>query len=183
MSTEFTKKDIAEILDLSVRKITFWTDSGLVIPDVKPSRGKGKARVYSARNLLEFAMIDILINQVKISLNNIRYVFESLRRGYQREMNEELTTQYLVKYGFPPRFETFFDDSDWGKQKELIYVEWLMQVKAVDNLVGPIQSFWPVDEKSDFNEFFKFNSEYTYGKILYLGQIKNMALKKVGLHM
>ena len=108
MSTEYTKRDIAKILELSVRKVTFWTDFGLVIPDIKPSRGKGRARLYSERNLIEFAMIDILINQVKISLNNVRYIFESLRRGYQRELNEELTTQYLVKYGSPPRFETFF---------------------------------------------------------------------------
>ncbi len=57
--TEYSKKDIAKLLKLPHRTITYWTDYGLVVPDIVPSIGRGVPRVYSERNLLEFVMIYI----------------------------------------------------------------------------------------------------------------------------
>ena len=49
----YLKSDIAKIINEPPRKIQAWTDFGLVIPDIVPPRGKGFARVYSEKNLIE----------------------------------------------------------------------------------------------------------------------------------
>ena len=77
---EYSKRDIAKKLGRSHRNITYWTDFGLVIPDIQPSQGRGIARIYSDRNLIEFSMIDIMVKVMKVSLDTIQYIFNNLDR-------------------------------------------------------------------------------------------------------
>jgi DNA-binding transcriptional MerR regulator len=117
-SANLVKRDIAEILGKSPRTIQLWTDQGLVVPDIRPSQGKGIARVYSARNLLEFAMIDFMVMPLSIPIRTIKYIFDTLREGhcpYQRA---------VAGKDYDPRtmgFEDFFESSEWGHTKELIF--------------------------------------------------------------
>jgi DNA-binding transcriptional MerR regulator len=127
--TEYSKRDIAKILGRSHRNITYWTDFGLVIPDVQPSQGRGVPRIYSERNLIEFGMIDILVKDFGVSLDSIQHILKVLREGEYK--------QYMGKFGFPSKeekekgiykfkvqaFRDFYKNPDWGHEKELIYVE------------------------------------------------------------
>ena len=54
---EFIKKEVAEIVGLPPRTIQFYTDSGVVTPDVYQGRRRGDHHKYSVRNLFEFALI------------------------------------------------------------------------------------------------------------------------------
>ncbi|MEJ2286762.1 MAG: hypothetical protein P8X85_24595, partial [Desulfobacterales bacterium] len=84
--TEYFKRDIAAKLGRSHRNITYWTDLGIVLPDVQASQGRGIARIYSERNLIEFGMIDIMVIDYGISLDSIRYILKILRDGsFQRK--------------------------------------------------------------------------------------------------
>ena len=78
---EYSKRDIAGILGRSHRNITYWTDFGLVIPDIQPSQGRGVARIYSERNLIEFGMIDIMNKDFGVNLDTIRDILQVLRDG------------------------------------------------------------------------------------------------------
>ena len=79
--TEYLKRDIAKIIGKPIRTIQYWTDYGLVIPDIVPAQGKGKARVYSERNLIEFGMIDIISKELGLSLEEIRILLRFLHLG------------------------------------------------------------------------------------------------------
>ena len=104
---EYSKRDIAKILGRSHRNITYWTDFGLVIPDVQPSQGRGIARIYSDRNLIEFAMIDIMVKIMKVSLDNIQYIFNNLRAGFYIGWEEQ---KKILGWGKPIKFSDFFSN-------------------------------------------------------------------------
>ncbi|WP_054032507.1 MerR family transcriptional regulator [Desulfatitalea tepidiphila] len=57
---QFTKQEIAEHIGRPVRTVKHWTDIKLVEPEVAPARGKGHIRLYSHKNLIQFAMIDFM---------------------------------------------------------------------------------------------------------------------------
>ena len=39
---EYTKSDVANVLKKRPRTIKYWTDIGLVIPDIEPSQERGR---------------------------------------------------------------------------------------------------------------------------------------------
>lgn len=57
MKEQFTKKEVAKGLGLTPRTIQFWTDEGLVVPEVANPRGRGKTRLYSRKNLFQLLII------------------------------------------------------------------------------------------------------------------------------
>lgn len=57
MRREWTKTEAAKALGITARTIHFYTDAGLLTPDVANPKGKGTTRRYSAHNLFEFAVI------------------------------------------------------------------------------------------------------------------------------
>jgi DNA-binding transcriptional MerR regulator len=119
--TEYSKRDIASKLGRSHRNITYWTDFGLVIPDVRPSQGRGIARIYSERNLIEFGMIDIMVKDYGISLDSIQYILRKLRDGSLTKisgMRPKMKTDLMF-------FEDFYTNRIWGEEKDLMYLEHL----------------------------------------------------------
>ena len=53
----FTKKEAAEISELAMRSVQYFTERGLVEPEIDPGEGKGSTRVYSMKNLVELEII------------------------------------------------------------------------------------------------------------------------------
>jgi DNA-binding transcriptional MerR regulator len=121
---EYTKADIANILKKKKRTIQYWTDFGLVIPDVSPSQGRGKARVYSDRNLVEFAMIDYL-SRLHIELASVKAIMAGLRKGYDEIKGDNGEVQKIT-------FSDFFRNREWGDTKELAFVEVWYPVKSLE---------------------------------------------------
>lgn len=98
---EYLKSDVAQILNKPARTIMFWTDCGTITPDIQPSQGRGKARIYSERNLIEFAMTDVLSKEHGFSLQVIGNIFKRIRKE---------------------KFETFYTDPDWINNWEMVFV-------------------------------------------------------------
>jgi DNA-binding transcriptional MerR regulator len=71
MKREWTKKQAAEVLGITPRTIHYYTDEGLVTPEIANPRGKGTTRRYSAENLLEILVIRELV-QFGITLSRIK---------------------------------------------------------------------------------------------------------------
>jgi DNA-binding transcriptional MerR regulator len=57
----YIKKEAAEILRLKPSQIQFYTDRGLIRPDIHAPIGRGTRRVYSKRNLLEILLVKRLV--------------------------------------------------------------------------------------------------------------------------
>jgi len=82
----FEKYDIARFVNESVRKIQYWTDFGLITPGIKPSRGRGKKRLYSIFNCRDAGMIQIMKDEYHISLNMIKKILDAWGRNPKKEI-------------------------------------------------------------------------------------------------
>lgn len=60
MSEVITKKRVAEITGLKLRAVQYYTERGIVTPDIDPGEGRGNLRRYGPRNLVEFSLIKVL---------------------------------------------------------------------------------------------------------------------------
>lgn len=54
---EFTRKELEEILGIPARRIQFYTDEELLVPEVDNPKGRGTTRKYSRFNLLELLIV------------------------------------------------------------------------------------------------------------------------------
>ena len=82
MLTKLTMRDVANHLGIKKRTIQYWTDVDLVIPDHLGSTGKGRALIYSNRNLIEFAMLDVMAKVLDVRLEKIAFILQFLRMGF-----------------------------------------------------------------------------------------------------
>ena len=163
---EYSKRDIADLIDRRHRTITYWTDFGLVIPDIQPSQGRGVARLYSDTNLLQFAMIDIMVRELGVSLDTIQGIMNGLRQGSYVDRQE---TRNAV------HFPDFFISHLYGNTRELLLIE----SRSFTHPNVPERSFALVDNYgTDFKQSAKsFGGVMT---IIPLGQVKVMAMEKLG---
>ncbi|MBW2631053.1 MAG: MerR family transcriptional regulator [Deltaproteobacteria bacterium] len=74
---DYTKKQISEITRLSLRLVQFYTEEGVVIPDIDEGKGRGKRRKYSCKNLTEFLLIKEL-SDYGITLQKIKFIMNFL---------------------------------------------------------------------------------------------------------
>ena len=75
----YLKHDIAKRIGRSVSVVLSWVDQKLVIPEVMPAQGRGFARVYSEKNLVEFSFINVLLSR-RQGLNTIRDIMAYTRK-------------------------------------------------------------------------------------------------------
>jgi DNA-binding transcriptional MerR regulator len=52
-----SRKQVAQKLGLTDRTVWFYTEQGLVKPEIHNPKGKGTTRLYSAKNVMELAVI------------------------------------------------------------------------------------------------------------------------------
>jgi DNA-binding transcriptional MerR regulator len=189
---EYLKRDIARILKKSPRTIEFWTSSGLVIPDIEPSQGKGKPRVFSGRNLLEFVMIDMLA-RMGVSLEVIKEILGVLRKG--EWINKSIANSIAKSSGLSDEekeqkkrqntqvFKDFWISEAWGFSRELVYV---CEKQILSNVPELVHSFvrWHVFEMKPDAPSYEFNTPIEKDllgmpgfvqTVIWLGYIKNEA--------
>ncbi len=194
---EYSKRDIAKILGRSHRNITYWTDFGLVIPDIQPSQGRGVPRIYSARNLIEFAMIDIMLKQTKTSLDSIHNILKNLREGRYLDWKKQ---KEILGWGEPIKFPDFYDNAGWGAKKDVVYFFFHLVEPITDFLTTPdgmelieerktvlptnFEAFFIVDEKTDWRKIYDFEHPelvHVGNSMVWLGRIKIEAMQTYGI--
>jgi len=106
MSVEdgYPKKFVAGITGLTPRTIQFYTDEGLVIPDVDDAKGRGKTRLYSALNIYEFILAKHLadyglrLEKIKKVMSLIRKRFPEARRRKYWLRDSSKERAFLIIY-------------------------------------------------------------------------------------
>lgn len=166
---EYLKRDIARILRKRPGTIEFYTTSGLVVPDIEPSQGKGVPRVFSGRNLMEFGMIAIM-SKMGIPLSTIKCVLDILRKGEWDPLQEGYEPDTDIEKA---SFKDFYTSDEWGSEKELFFIR-SIDLSDPNNLE---EDYWIKVQDSPKHEFF----EVTPGleTILWLGRIKKAAVRLV----
>lgn len=199
---QYLKKDIAKILNKPIRTIQYWTDEKLVIPDIEPSQGKGKARVYSKRNLIEFAMIEVMCGpgQMYLELYDAKFILKILRNGgvvegYQHIMFAGTEDTKFGSSRIPKGvnvLEDFYTSTEWGKTRELACVQStgrsLSDEKAITN--SSVEGFFIIPK--DENQFVKIYRDWisciedSYyvplaRQIIFVSAIRNTAMDMYGI--
>jgi hypothetical protein len=177
----YYKKDISEIIGRPLRTITQWVDSGFIVPDVEDSRGKGKARIFSKSNVVEFAMFNLMSQEMKIKQVEIKYILDHLK-GFKTDGFMFWLTHDEIK--------DFFTDAKWGISKEITYKTKTFYDNEQGTIVIGRGSFHLVEIDSPEDSFYlpQFNQNVTKllgGKkreniketVFWLGSIKNIAVK------
>lgn len=57
MRREYTRKEVAARIGISDRTVWFYTEKGLVVPEIDNPHGRGTTRKYSTKNILEILVI------------------------------------------------------------------------------------------------------------------------------
>jgi len=94
--TGFTKKESAEISELSMRAVQYFTERGLVEPEVDPGEGKGSTRLYSRKNLLELSIIRAM-TMYGMSFHVIKRLM-SLLKNITTKWDQIASPAYLIFY-------------------------------------------------------------------------------------
>ena len=180
----YSKRDIAEKLGRPVRTITYWTDFGLVIPDIRPSQGKGISRIYSKQNLLEFAIIDIMVKQMEIPLDTVQYIFKNLREKIDvTKSKKDWGESFESRFTAVP-LKNFLTNPDWGPKKDLLYIE-EKAIREPASTIAIYKWFCIVHERKEIGELLESNiingNAQIFSSIIWLGKVKRMALKKLAL--
>ena len=174
----YTKQDIAALIKRPTRTVKLWTDIKLVEPEIAPARGKGHIRLYSARNLIEFAMIDYMSIDMGLPHYAILGALNELRDYH------------------------FFLDSRFGVGLELLYcyetknIQWegdweYKSLQVAGGRLAVDKGSGSVHEEPDFiiglghdEERYKELNQWVKSRdisgftLLRLGDIRNRAMKK-----
>ena len=110
MADRFTKKQIMDLANLKAHQVQFFTEQGVITPDVDPGGGRGHVRRYTIENLFEFLILAEML-KLKIKIVNIRMTLSLLRQGNEIKEWRDLTDDsYLI----------LFTKSDGGVSKSLL---------------------------------------------------------------
>ena len=71
----FMKKDVARLTGIRASNIQFYTDQGIVVPEVDAPSGKGTRRKYSKHNLLQILIAKKLVEH-GVPLGDVRGILD-----------------------------------------------------------------------------------------------------------
>jgi DNA-binding transcriptional MerR regulator len=104
----FTKKEVSKITGLPLRSVQYYTERGLVTPEVDPGEGRGKTRLYSRKNLVEFGIIGALtpygmafaeLKEMFIrSVGHLHRQMDEIKKHAPKEWPGFIESAYIVAY-------------------------------------------------------------------------------------
>lgn len=74
----FNKKRIAELTGLTERQVQFYTEQGIVTPEIDPGEGRGSTRYYSDHNVAQFMIIKGL-SDLGMTIGRIRPAIKDMK--------------------------------------------------------------------------------------------------------
>lgn len=108
-----TKSQIVETSGLTLRQVQFYTEEGLVIPEVEKGEGRGKTRKYSWTNLAHFLLIKELVDH-GMTISKIRGILDYVR-------SNETVNDYITKKMHQKGLKIFLIISKREDGKTIIY--------------------------------------------------------------
>jgi DNA-binding transcriptional MerR regulator len=111
----FLRKHVAPIVNVSPRTIQHYTDIGIVTPEIDSSGGKGSKRLYSARNIFEFLLVQKLLKH-GIPLQHMGQIIEKASTQWLRMRDAKILLLFIshdreahMNYEVQLRHELQFD--------------------------------------------------------------------------
>jgi DNA-binding transcriptional MerR regulator len=190
----YRKREIAKRLGEPPRKIQFWVDEGIVTPDIKPPSGRGKAMLFSERNLIEFGMIQIMKDEFGLGLAAIKKILAELRMISDPDQRKNSALEFA---------SDFYTNLEWGTELELLYVyqhrdptsgmlyEAVItqsdRAQDILRIMEPKVISEPIDDQKDFKEvyppsFKAFLASSLPVTVVGIGKMKNLALERLGIN-
>jgi hypothetical protein len=87
-SSEHTLPEIARVLGEKEHRLIYLCERGVVVPDVEDARGRGSSRVFSKRNVLEFA-VALKLREAMLPVTATAAVIQVLR-AFERKLSREI---------------------------------------------------------------------------------------------
>lgn len=84
----YTLTDAARLLAEPAHRLIYFCEKGVVVPDVKESEGRGTSRLFSARNILEFA-VALRLRDARLPVEVIGAVLRLLR-AFEAEVGSRI---------------------------------------------------------------------------------------------
>lgn len=150
----YRKREIAQRIGKSVSVIQSWTDQKLVLPEIIPAQGRGIARVYSEKNLLEFEFVAVLLS-LRLRLDTIRAIMEHIRQSEP--------------------VKDFFTSNRWGDEYQLCF--------STDNLESPGVEIFRVMKKGSDSPALQMIEESGSPAVIFIYLDKVLAEAKLRLGM
>jgi hypothetical protein len=87
-SSELTLSEIARLLGEKEHRLIYLCEKGVVVPDIEDARGRGSSRLFSKRNVLEFA-VALRLREALLPASAAAAVIEVLR-AFERTLGREI---------------------------------------------------------------------------------------------
>jgi len=94
----YTKKQVSEIIGLSMRAIQYYTERTLITPEIDLGEGKGQNRKYSKKNLFEFGIIKAL-SEYGMAFAQVKTIFEMIDFARYYGVENPFIVIYKVESG------------------------------------------------------------------------------------
>jgi len=87
-SRELTLPDIARLLGEKEHRLIYLCEKGVVVPDIEDAQGRGSSRLFSKRNVLEFA-VALKLREALLPTTVAAAIIEVLR-AFERKLRREI---------------------------------------------------------------------------------------------
>jgi hypothetical protein len=87
-SSERTLPEIARLLGEKEHRLIYLCEKGVVVPDIEDARGRGSSRLFSKRNVLEFA-VALKLREAMLPAKAAAAVIQVLR-AFERKLDREI---------------------------------------------------------------------------------------------
>lgn len=96
---EFTRAEIAKLTSFTPRMISYYVDRKVVHPEIKDQSGRGRTRLFSFSNVVEFGILNVLRGS-NFSPGDCSYALDFLRErpinGVEVFRNPEMLMEFEV---------------------------------------------------------------------------------------
>ncbi len=169
MDESHKKADLAKAIDKAPRFVEYLTNIGVIVPEIKPSPGRGAARLYSKKNLVQAAMVKPL-KDAGLSYAWIKGLYTRIDGSLYRDffINDDYGSKYEVLFIYP----TVVSDPD-----DLEKYGW----NALYRIKRGADGKFPIPDYPNKILWGETHKEYLGFVILFLGRIKMAAIEETGI--
>lgn len=96
---EYSTSEMAKDCGLTVRQVQFYSNEGVVIPDVEASGSQGIHRRFSERNRFQFRVLKELVDcQIKlVPIRNVMITLDHYTRDWRQWAGHEMAAVVIYK--------------------------------------------------------------------------------------
>jgi len=107
----FLRKEIVPLVKVSGRSIQYYTDLGLVVPQIHNPSGKGTKRLYSTKNVFELLLIQLII-QHGMKLSDVKPIIVKATTQWMKNPRSKTLVIYTYE-GSNSQYDVLLYEEDY----------------------------------------------------------------------